>query len=154
MIAETRNMEAVKAFMDLPEIWRYCSEYGANKDRQYDYSKKNVWLAYMIGDKHAGLINLYVISGSACQCHPYIKRKYASKYEDMLKELFVWFCEYMPPEAIKLNALVPTKFRQTIKAVKNVGGKVEGVDRLSYRAKTRIYDRIMLGITREEMKNG
>lgn len=139
--------------MNLPEIYRYAAEYGA-KSVEPDMSKKELWLSYIVDGEKVGLTNLYVLTGSACQFHPYILRKYAAHYEKMVREIFAWFCENMPPEAVKLNALIPTMFKATIEAGKAAGGQVEGIDRLSYRrTKTRIYDRLLLGITREEMGN-
>jgi hypothetical protein len=138
--------------MNRPEIYRYAAEYGAGEFKVAP-SEKEFWLAYYIDGRMVGLSSLYVITGSACQAHPYILRDYSHYYEDMLKAIFAWFVEYMPPEAIKLNALIPTMFKRTIQAVKNVGGQVEGLDRMSYRrTKTRVYDRMLLGITREEME--
>ena len=155
MIAQTANMQAVKDFMELPEIWRYCSEFGADKEKKtYTHGPKETWLAYVVDNEPVGLINMYVITGAACQFHPYIKREYAKHYDSMLKQFFKWFCENMPDTAIKLNALIPTKFRATIAAAKRVGGKLEGTDRQSYRTEKRIYDRLLFGITREEMSNG
>lgn len=149
------DMTFVKSFMHSPEIWRYCSEFGADKEKKtYAHGNKEVWLTYRVDGSVVGLINMYVITGSACQFHPYIKRAYAKYYDAMLKELFAWFCENMPETAIKLNALIPTKFRATIAAAKRVGGMIEGTDRQSYRTENRIYDRILFGITREEMSNG
>lgn len=153
MIAETHNMTAVKQFMQLPEIWRYCSEYGADKEAQtYTFSKKEVWLAYVVDKRPVGLTHLYVITGSACQFHPYILKAYANHYESMVRAVFAWFCENMPPEAVKLNSIIPTMFKATIEVAKKAGGKVEGIDRNSYRrTKNRVYDRMLIGITREEM---
>lgn len=149
------DMNFVKSFMQSPEIWRYCAEYGADKETKvYTHGPKEVWLSYRVDGLMAGMIHLYVITGSACQFHPYIKREYAKHYDDMLRSMFDWFCEHMPPTAIKLNALIPTKFRATIAAAKRVGGKLEGTDRQSYRTEKRIYDRLLFGITREEMSNG
>ena len=154
MIKLCRDAGLVSEFMNLPEIYRYAAEYGASAVEP-KYSKKEFWLTYNVDGDPVGMINLYVISGSACQFHPYILRDYSQHYEDMVRALFVWFDENMPKEAIKLNAIIPTMFKATIAVAKKVGGQVEGIDRMSYRrTKTRIYDRILIGITREEMKNG
>jgi len=147
-----RDAGFVREFMNLPEIYRYAAEYMA-PPIEPKYSSKEFWLSYHVDNNPVGLINLYVITGSACQFHPYILREYRQHYESMVRALFRWFCENMPPEAIKLNAIIPTMFKETIEIAKKVGGKVEGVDRMSYRrTKNRIYDRILLGITREEME--
>ena len=153
MIKLCRDAGLVREFMNLPEIYRYAAEYGGSAVEP-KYSKKEWWLTYNVDGNQVGMINLYVLTGSACQCHPYILRDYRQHYEDMLRALFVWFDKNMPPEAIKLNAVIPTLFKKTIAVVLKVGGQIEGIDRMSYRrTKTRIYDRILLGITREEMRN-
>jgi len=86
-----------------------------------------------------------------CQFHPYIKREYKSDYDEMVQSFFGWFKEHMQAEAIKLNALIPDKFKGAIKAAFRAGMHQEGVDRLSFRTKDGTHDRILFGILREEM---
>jgi hypothetical protein len=148
-----RDPDIVREFMNRPEIYRYAAEYGSGKIEP-SMSGREVWLGYEIDGELIGLANIYVVTGSMCMCHPYIVRKHRDKYEDMLKSIFKWFVDAMPLYAIKLNALIPTIFKNTIQAVKNVGGKVEGIDRQSYRhSESRVLDRVLMGITREEMGN-
>ena len=154
MIEVERSAGHIRGFMNSPEIYRYAAEYGAGEINP-TFERGEVWLSYVKDGLKVGMISLYVVTGSMCQCHPYILRAYRDNYETMLRELFKWFIDNMPKEAIKLNAIIPTLFSTTIEIVKKVGGKVEGIDRQSYRrTKTRVYDRVLLGITREEMKNG
>lgn len=152
MISVCNDMALVKKFMLLPEIYRYCAEFGTDKsDIEFTSDKKEIWLTDSLDDKNVGLINLHVMTGSMCMFHPYILRNYRAGYDDMIQDFFSWFDSNMPPEAIKLNAIIPTMFRGSIKAANTAGMKQEGIDRLSYRHKSGVYDRVLFGITREEI---
>ena len=148
-------MKAVKEFMEMPEICRYSSEYGANPDKaEYKADNKEQWIGYLIDGKLVGLTNIHVETGCMCMIHPYILKAYRGKYDDMRVELFKWLADNLPESVVKLNAIIPDKFKSTIKAAKRAGMALEGVDRASYRAANRIHDRLLFGITREELKHG
>jgi len=145
-------MQAVKEFMQSPEIWRYCAEFGADKEsKTYTHGPKETWLAYTVDRKPVGLINMHVMTGSMCQFHPYILRAYKDKYDEMVQEFFAMFAKDMQKEVIKLNAIIATCFKGAIRAAFRAGMHQEGVDRLSFRTKDGTHDRILFGILREEM---
>jgi len=148
------DMDLANRFMSLPEITRYSQEYGFTGEVNCTRGAKEVWVGYHVDGELVGLTNLHVETGAMCRFHPYILKSHSSKYNQMILEFFEWFDKNMQPEAVKLNAIIPTLFKPAIKAAKSTGFTVEGVDRQSYRTSNKVYDRIQLGITREEMKNG
>lgn len=137
--------------MYLPEVRRYSEEQGRIKPPVFESNDREFWLSYKDGEKTVGLINVHVETGSMCILHPYILRKYKDQYLNMINEFLAWFYENMPPEAVKLNAIIPDVYKNTILIAKKAGFKLEGIDRMSYRKNDSVYDRILLGITREEM---
>lgn len=155
MLYIQHDMQKVKDFMLLPEIYRYCAEFGVNKDQAiFESGSKELWLSFRKKGQDVGIINIHVMSGSMCMFHPYILRKHRHFYDKMVQDFFEWFVESMPENALKLNALIPTLFKGAIKAANKAGMKQEGIDRLSYRHESGVYDRFLFGITREEIKNG
>ena len=148
MIELCNDMDHVRKFMLLPEVYRYCAEFGVNKDKiEFSDGPRQAWLTY----NEYGLIDMRIETGSMCSFHPYILRSNKSEYGAMILEFFAWFAEFMPVEAVKLNATIATIFKGAIAAAEKAGMKMEGVDRLSYRAESGVYDRLLFGITREEM---
>jgi RimJ/RimL family protein N-acetyltransferase len=148
-------MNKVKKFMLLPEVYRYCAEFGVDKENaKFESGSKEIWLSFNIYGQEVGIINVHVMSGSMCMFHPYILRDYRHYYDEMVQDFFDWFVDTMPENALKLNAMIPTLFKGAIKAANKAGMKQEGIDRLSYRHESGVYDRLLFGITREEIKNG
>ena len=141
-------MGKVKAFMMLPEIYRYASEFGTNKESiVFSHSAKELWLDY----DSVGLINVHVETGAMCRFHPYILRSHKANYDGMVKEFFSWFTDNMPKEAVKLNAIIPRIFKGAILAAEKAKMTMEGIDRDSYRHDNGVCDRLLFGITRAEI---
>ena len=141
-------MTYVKEFMLDPNVYRYAAEYGASEEMEFNCGNKELWLTY----DDIGLINLHVETGSMCRFHPYIKREHKDKYDGMIKEFFKWFIDNMQAEAVKLNAIIPVVFDGAQQAARRAKMTVEGIDRMSYRTEKGACDRILYGITKEEMK--
>lgn len=154
MITVCRDIETVTKFMKLPEIRRYSEEYGCTRNTIYRHDSKEFWLAYEVDGTHVGLINVHIETGTMCMLHPYILRVYKTQYTTMIMEFLSWFLVNMPENAIKINVAIPDFYKNTINIAKKCGFKVEGIDIMSYRTKDFIYDRILLGILREEIGNG
>lgn len=155
MISVCNSLEFIRSFMMLPEIYRYAAEYGNNPDKiEFTDGEKEMWLTYHQGRDKVGLIHLQIETGAMCSFHPYILRANKESYNNMVKLFFEWFMGNMPDKAVKLNAIIPSIFPGPLKAARAAGMVEEGVDRLSYRTENGVYDRILMGITREEMTNG
>ena len=145
-------MGVVRRFMMRPEVYRYAAEFGVNEDQvEFSDGPRKIWLCYIQGKQVVGLIDMHVETGSMCIFHPYILREHKSNYDQMVQEFFTWFAEFMPKEAIKLNAYIPIVFKGAIMAAERAKMKREGLDRMSYRTADGVCDRILFGITREEL---
>ena len=81
MIKLCQDAPTVNEFMNRPEIYRYAAEYGADEFKA-EPNKKELWLSYYVDGLMVGLTSLYVVTGSACQFHPYILRAYSKHYEN------------------------------------------------------------------------
>ena len=153
MIVICEDYDLINHFMSLPEITRYSREFGAI-GQNYTPDKRELWLAYSVDGIAAGLINLHSVSGSAFQFHPYILNEHKKDYVKMCVMFFKWFDEFMPAQAVKLNAVIPSPYRAALRAAESGGMTKEGTDRMSYRTRTKVCDRILYGITREEIQHG
>jgi len=148
------NMSFVKDFMLLPEISKFA-EHGANLEEvTFKYDNKEIWLTFSDENKVIGIINVHVETGTMCMFHPYILSAYRDQYFNMCMRFFDWCAVNLPADVLKLNAVIPVLFKATLKIAKKCGMKVEGIDRISYRSNRGVHDRILLGITREEINNG
>lgn len=153
MISVCNDMTLINKFMSNPDVFKYCSEFGTSiDDVNFTHEARSLWLNYTVDGEHVGLINVQVSTGVMCTFHPYINRARRHLYDGMIKELFKWLYINMPPEIVKFNAVIPTLFKGAIKAANAAKMKNEGLDRMSFRHKTGLYDRVLFGITREEMK--
>ena len=146
-------MAQVKDFMLLPEISHYAAEYDADpKDEEFKYNTRSGWLTYSVDKQDIGMIKFYLVTGTMGMFHPYILRRFKKNYDLMVQEFFGWFLDNVPEQIYKLNVAIPKQFKGAIKAAHTAGMITEGVDRMSYLSETGPCDRMLLGITREEMK--
>lgn len=150
IIAQTHDMQAVKRFMLLPEVYRYAAEHTTSKEKvDFSPDPSITWLA-CVEESPIGLIKLEQKTQVMCEFHPYILRKHKDKYDEMVICFFKWFCQ-LDEKIVKLNAVIADCFNGAIAAAERAGMTQEGLDRSSYMSKTGIRDRILFGITRDEM---
>ena len=150
MIRQCVDMDFVNTFMALPEIKRYASEFGA-KDKIFNTDKANAWLVYSLNGEEVGLIHFHIVTGCAAQFHPYILREFKLNYDEMVQEFFKWFASNNQGVIRKLNVVIPEHCQGALKAADRAGMMIEGVDRNSWLSDLGPCDRVMLGITREEL---
>lgn len=152
MIDVCKDLEFVRDFMLSPEISRYAVEYGADpKDEEFVSNGRQGWLGYTKDGQIVGMIKFYLVTGTMGMFHPYILRKYKADYNQMVFDFFKWFSDNVPEQICKLNVAIPTQFQGAINAAEAVGMIIEGVDRMSYLSKEGPCDRVLLGITRQEL---
>ena len=138
--------------MQLPEIFRYAAEFGAIKESvEYNQSDREIWFEYIDNNELVGMIHMTVETGVMCMFHPYILKDYAYSYVSMITQFFSFFCAEVRPQLVKLNCAIGRIFRPAIKAAVDVGMTKEGIDRMSYLTKNGPCDRVLFGITRDEM---
>ena len=152
MIAQCMDMNHVRAFMTLPEISRYSAEYKADLEaEEFVTNKRLCWLSYTLDNEIIGMTKFYLVTGSMGMFHPYILRKYKTKYNEMVQLFFKWVVDNIPEQICKLNVAIAENSKGAIKAAEVAGMKHEGVDRMSYLSENGPIDRILLGITRQEI---
>ena len=152
MIRVCKNVNTVRDFMLLPEITRYAAEHGSKPDdEEFKLDSRNGWLIYNHEGRDVGMIKFYLCTGTMGMFHPYVLRAYKSEYDNMVQEFFKWFVDNVPEQICKLNVAIPKPFKGAIKAAKRAGMRSEGIDRMSYLSKDGACDRMLLGITREEI---
>ena len=151
LIKVCNDPEEVKRFMSLPEIWRYAAEYGATPDDiDGANTDRSVWLKYANGEA-LGMTHLEIINGAMASFHPYILHKFKAEYDAMVKEIFAWFVAHIPPQIGKLNAYIPVTCKGALLAADRAGMQTEGIDRQSFLTGSGAVDRILKGITRQEL---
>jgi len=151
MIRQCLDMEFVNSFMRLPEIRRYAAEFGA-EDKEFTTDRSSAWLVYVLNGEEVGLIGFEIVTGCAIQFHPYILREFKLNYDEMVQEFFKWFASSKQTVIRKLNVVIPETCKGALSAAERAGMMVEGVDRDSWLTDFGACDRVMMGITREEIK--
>ena len=144
-------MDLIKGFMMKPEIYDRAAEDGGNKYPVFECSRKEAWLVVTNGSELIGVINILLENGVSAEFHPYLLVKHKRKIYTVIKLFLEWYNNKMPPEIVKLNAQIPTYKTGLYKVAMRLGFTDEGRNRMSYKKNGIIYDRFMLGITREEM---
>ena len=150
MIGICGDMNHVRHFMRLPEIWRYAAEFGCNDDCEFYADDRRVWLAYYVDNKQVGLIDYHLETGCMAQFHPYILREFKGFYDQMVIEFFEWVKENSA-DVLKLNVVIPETCKGAIKAANKAGMKLEGIDRFSYLTEAGPINRMMFGILKEDL---
>ena len=141
-------MSYIREFMTLPEVWRYCAEFGCDVEKvEFNSDEKECWLRW----NKTGLINLHILTGPMVTVHPYILRESKADFGRMLNEFLQWFLDNVPEQIQKINVPVPIFCIGAIQAAFRVGMRVEGIDRMSYLTKKGPVDRVMFGLLRGEI---
>lgn len=148
----TFDMNLVKSIITDDEIWDQITEDGTKKE-EYNpcFDSGMIWLLVKFNEDVAGVI--YVNKETICSIsiHPNLKNKYRMHYKDMMNELFKWFLS-LPEEVQKINCSIPVNLKKVNNSALKIGFKSEGVNRYSFLKNNEIYDRIMYGLTRSEVK--
>lgn len=153
MITPIRNRKVVEDFMNLPEIYRYAVECGNGTRKQFTSDREGeFWLGFYEESELSGIISVHIETGSMAIFHLYILRAHKESYGKMAALFFAWMKENMQPELLKLNAYIPTIFKNTISIAKDYGMTLEGLDTLSYRHKGGVCDRVLMGIKMADIK--
>ena len=145
-------MQVVRDFILLPEISRFAVEHGTDIDDViFQNSDRELWLKYEIDGEVVGMIDTVFLTGAACEFHPYILKRHRASFDLMVQSFFKWFVTAIPAQVVKINAWIAEIFKATIKAAYRAGMTLEGRDRSSYITKRGVCDRLLFGITREEI---
>jgi len=122
----TKDMEKVKNFISIPEIWERASDPEMDKESYYpSCDDMTGWFMCTEKDKEIGIILVHYDNTTTLKIHPYILKEYRFMGRNVMKKLYEWFLTL--PE--QLNKIVITYFRN---------GK--------------LYGQWCLGITRKEIR--
>ena len=147
----TNDMLKVRGIVTSPDIWERISD-GIDSDKYYPSTDNtNQWLLVLNEDDIIGVIYVHCDTSCSIGFHPYLREKYRDYGREMIKAFFEWFIESIPVEYVKINVIIPECFPSVINFSKKVGFKNEGVSRNSYTRNGDIFNRVMLGITRDEV---
>lgn len=145
-------MEAVTAFMMIPEILERASEDGANPSPVFTCGHREAWLLATKDGETIAAINLHLESGVMAQFHPYFLRAHTREATSITKLFLIWFRDSMPEEITKLIAFIPTYAAGVYRAALRLGFTHEGTNRACFKKNGIIYDMNLVGIIREEIK--
>jgi len=148
-LEQTYNQQAILDILADGDIWNRFSDGVDFNDFYPEINDTNGWLIVRDDDREIGIIYLKCSTSCAIEFHPYLYKSDRKLGREMVKAFFKWFLDNT--DLVKINAIIPDKLKQVINFALKVGFKKEGIDRMSYnRGKC---DRVMLGITRSEVKS-
>lgn len=144
----TDDMSRVRLIVTQPDIWERFSD-GEDMENYWPINdSSNQWLIVQ-DENEIGVIYLKTETNCAVSFHPYLYKKHRYKAREMMKAFYRWLL-HAPDVIEKINVAIPECFKSVINAAKKTGFTEEGRSRSSYRKDGVMYDRVMLGITRQE----
>lgn len=148
----TDDMGLVKFIAAHHDIWARFSD-GVNlEDYEPENDNRTQWLVIKSDDETAGIIRVYCESTCAIEFHPYMFKPYRKYVREMTTAFFQWFLNNTPESIIKVNIMTPECYQSVINASRKMGFIREGINRDSYRLNNKVYNQIMSGITKAEVK--
>lgn len=147
----TDNMEDVRNILSHDDIWSRYSDGVDFDDFTPTNTSREQWLIVMDNGFILGIIYVHCDTSCSLGFHPYLIKKYRSHGREMVKSFFKWFLDAVPESYLKINVVIPECFKSTVNFSRKVGFTQEGVSRDSYKFNNKVYNRIISGITREEV---
>lgn len=152
-LTHTTDMNLVRSFMILPEIWDVSVEDGINKDNFYPGCDEfSGWLLCEIDNEVAGLILVHNDNMTTIKVHPYMLKKYRQHGREMMKEFFKWFLESTNCRINKVVVSIPSCRKIVCNFARRIGFKFEGANKASYSYRGQIYDQLCFGLTKDQIK--
>lgn len=113
---------------------------------------KEIFLGCLIDDALIGIYRLHWITGVTLQGHAHILKKYRTEHSiSSCKAVMRWVLDHLAL-CKKIDCLVPDVYPNVRQFLVACGFTEEGVSRNSFMLKGQLYDRHVMGITRDEMK--
>ena len=150
-VIPTYDMEAVRGIVVEPFIWDRISDGVGSEDYYPTFSPNNQWLLIERNGENIGVIYVHCDTSCSIGFHPYLKKEHIKECRSMMQSFFNWF-NSLPSSIIKVNAVIPCCFKSALNFAKKSGFQQEGISRSSFNHKGKTVDRVMLGITREEIE--
>lgn len=111
-----------------------------------------MFLGCVVDGTLIGLYRLHWITGVTLQGHAHILKEFRKEHSiESCKSVMRWVIEHLE-RCKKVDCYVPTLYPNVKHFLAACGFKEEGVSRNSFMLKGQLYDRTVMGITRDEMK--
>lgn len=150
-LESTNDMGLIRKIVISPDIWERIAD-GVDSDYYFPTTDSgNQWILVLNNNKTIGVIYIHCDTSCSIGFHPYLLKDHRIYGIEMMKAFFEWFIEYLPEEYVKINVIIPECFASVVSFARKVGFKKEGICRNSYTKSGNIYNRVMLGITRDEV---
>ncbi len=149
----TDDMMLVRQIAISPDIWNRFSDGVTIDDYVPSNNDQEQWLLILNDNETVGIIYIFCETTCSLGFHPYMLKAHRRYGREMVKLFYDWFLKNIPESYCKINGVVPECFKSVINFAFKVGFTQEGINRNSYRFNGKIYNQVMLGITREEVLN-
>jgi len=147
-LERTNNGSLINSVLLDSEMFPRISEDGVNGVILND---KSIYLSVHDDQSLIGVFQLDSANSTSINIHPCILKKYRNKSYKVMNVFYSWVLENLPKNLLKINAEIPTKYKEVYRFAKQVGFSDEGLNRQSIIKGGFIWDQYRLGITRQEM---
>ncbi len=143
----THDLELVKRFMTLDEVWELCADDGVNKDNYSPpYGSDKAWLCAWEGLQVIGMIYVHNQTSNTIQMHPYLLKGHKHKVRELGELFFNW--AWSLPNIHKVNVTVPFIYHKLRNCCLKCGFKDEGINEKSYMKNGQLVDQWYMGAIR------
>ena len=156
--AQQFDPEALRTFRitDYAITQKIMSEcwYEVSEDNAPDYLPdivKEYWVGLAANGVVIGCYRFHQINGVTWQGHAFMLKQYRKDYSVRSAEcMYRWMLRNT--DFKKLIVIVPSKFKNVLRFIENIGFKQEGINRKSFNKDDILWDLIHFGLTRAEIE--
>jgi RimJ/RimL family protein N-acetyltransferase len=146
--------DVIKAIMTNESIWKTCAEPGQKVDEYEAEVEADCWLVLTNGESVIGAYNIHPHNSVTLEIHAHVLPEFRAEYSARSGDLALkWILENAPDKYQKVIAQIPSLYQNVINFTMAHGFVLEGVNRLSSRRGGKLYDQVLLGITRPEIED-
>lgn len=152
MIVETKDTELIKSIVTHDRVYDLVSDDGSPKKEDYIpiIGDGIYWLSIVDDNEIIGAYLLHMVNAITYEIHTcLLPSAYGKKARDAAKDVLNWMVENTNCE--KIITHVPEFNRLALRYAKKAGLMEEGIIRKSFKKNGKVYDQVLLGITREEI---
>lgn len=145
MIKQTKDYEMIKKMLieDKELFERISDDY--TDISKYDPSKSE-WLGWFDGDECKALLSIHEENAVVLNIHIHIPAKNRGKDSFAMGNGLLRHLEKTCLKRfVKINAKIPQIYPDVIKYAEKNGFEIEGIDKMSYIKKGKLYNRVILG---------
>ena len=150
-IVRTSDMGLIREIMTSSEVYPYITDDGSPLKEDFDpIDNDSIYYLLVMGEGLLyGLYMLHPHNSVTYEIHTCLLRTCRGKKADKAaKEVLKWIFSYTP--CLKVVTHVPESNKPALKYAQRAGLIIEGVNRESFLKGGKLYNQVLLGITREE----